>query len=192
MGRQPVPRYGWPRHPIAALGLVFKRNFKSRPAGHIIPLVESIGGFRRWRLLASQVLQVSPIVNILQACPSGKFAAIAWCQSTPVPAKIAAMPHDDAELSDVIVVLVDEPGMTTQDAAKKLAELGLMVTDVDEANGVVEGTIETAKIAQLKKLEFVKYVRDVFDYVADYPPGDPRNLDSAEDDLPSETDDAGA
>jgi hypothetical protein len=102
------------------------------------------------------------------------------------------MAHDDAELSEVIVVLVDEPGMTTQDASKTLSEQGLLVSDVDEANGVVEGTIETAKIGQLKSLQFVKYVRDVFNYVADYPPGDPRNLDPAEDDLPSEADDAGA
>ena len=102
------------------------------------------------------------------------------------------MAHDDAELSEVIVVLVDEVGMTTQDASKTLAEHGLLVSDVDEPNGVVEGTIETAKIGQLKKLEFVKYVRDVFNYVADYPPGDPRNLDTAKDDLPSEADDAGA
>jgi hypothetical protein len=102
------------------------------------------------------------------------------------------MGHEDAEVSEVVIVLVDEPGMTTQDAAKKLAELGLAVSDIDEPDGVVSGTIESAKIAQLKKLEFVKYIRDVFDYVADYPPGDPRNLDKVEDDLPSEADDAGA
>jgi hypothetical protein len=102
------------------------------------------------------------------------------------------MGHEDAELSEVIVVLVDEPGTTTQDAAKKLAELGLAVSDIDESDGVVSGTIETAKLAQVKKLEFVKYIREVFNYVADYPPGDPRNLDAVKDDLPSEADDAGA
>lgn len=104
------------------------------------------------------------------------------------------MDHQDAELSDVFIVLVDEPGMTVQDAAKKLGGLGLLVTDVDESDGVVEGTIETAKIAALKKLPFVKYVRDVFKFIADYPPGDPRNLDKDEDqdDLKSEADDAGA
>jgi len=103
------------------------------------------------------------------------------------------MAHDDAELSEVIVVLVDEPGMTTQDASKTLTDHGLLVSDVDEANGVVEGTIETTKIGELKKLGFVKYIRDVFNYTADYPPGDPRNQDAAKDDnLPSEADDAGA
>jgi len=102
------------------------------------------------------------------------------------------MSHEDAEVTDVVVVLVDEPGMTTQDAANKLTPLGLAITNVDESEGVVEGTIETAKIGSLKKLEFVKYVRQVFTYIADYPPGDPRNLDKDEDDLPSEADDAGA
>jgi hypothetical protein len=102
------------------------------------------------------------------------------------------MGHDDAELTEVVVVLEDEPGMTTRDAAKKLVELGLAVSDIDEADGVVSGTILTAKLPAIRKLEFVKYVRDVFNYVADYPPGDPRNLDKVEDDLPSEADDAGA
>jgi len=102
------------------------------------------------------------------------------------------MDHEDAELTEVIVVLVDEPGMSTQDAANKLAELGLVISDVGESDGVVSGTIETARLRLLKKLEFVKYVRDVFNYVADYPPGDPRNLDAVEDDLPSDADDAGA
>jgi hypothetical protein len=101
------------------------------------------------------------------------------------------MGHEDAELTDVVVVLVDEPGMTIDDAAKKLVALGLAITNTDPANDVIEGTIETAKVSSLKKQPFVKYVRDVFTYVADYPPGDPRNLDKDDDELPSEADDAG-
>ncbi|MGD0766799.1 MAG: hypothetical protein ABSB42_01100 [Tepidisphaeraceae bacterium] len=102
------------------------------------------------------------------------------------------MAHQDAELSDVVVVLVDEPGMTTQDAANKLRNLGLAVSDFDEADGVVQGTIETERIRSLEQLEFVKHVRNVFNYIADYPTGDPRNLDKDEDDLDSQADDAGA
>ncbi|HEX4056284.1 MAG TPA: hypothetical protein VHX86_18640 [Tepidisphaeraceae bacterium] len=102
------------------------------------------------------------------------------------------MEHQDNELSDVVVVLVDEPGMTTKAAAEKLKPLGLAVSDVDEDNGVVEGTIETAKARSLEKLEFVKYVRTVFNYIADYPAGDPRNLDPDGDELGPEADDAGA
>ena len=82
------------------------------------------------------------------------------------------MAHQDAELSDVVVVLVDEPGMTTEDAANKLRDLGLAVSDVNENDAVVQGTIETDRIKSLKALKFVKYVRNVFNYMADYPPGD--------------------
>ncbi|MGA2440626.1 MAG: hypothetical protein ABSH08_06690 [Tepidisphaeraceae bacterium] len=102
------------------------------------------------------------------------------------------MAHQDAELSDVVVVLVDEPDMTTLDAADKLRDMGLAVSDFDEADGVVQGTIETAKIRLLEQLEFVKHVRNVFNYIADYPTSDPRNLDTDENDLDSQADDAGA
>jgi len=61
---------------IAALGLLLKRNFKSRPAGQQRPLVESDRGIRRWWLLASQVLQISPIVNILQASVPGNLGGL--------------------------------------------------------------------------------------------------------------------
>jgi hypothetical protein len=96
------------------------------------------------------------------------------------------MAHQEAELSDVIVVLVDEPGMPTPDAADKLRNLGLAVSHIDQANGVVEGAIETAKIQLLRQLKFVKYVRNVFNYIAE----GPDNLDN-DGDLSSEADDAG-
>jgi hypothetical protein len=102
------------------------------------------------------------------------------------------MEHCDQELSDVVVIIVDEPGMTTAQAADKLKAAGLAISNVDEANGAVEGTIETAKAKSLEKLEFVKYVRTVFNYIADYPAGDPRNLDPDGDELGPEADDAGA
>ena len=102
------------------------------------------------------------------------------------------MEHQDDELSDVVVIIVDEPGMTTQAAAQKLKSLGLSVSDVDEENGAVTGTIETAKLKSLQKLDFVKYVRTVFNYIADYPAGDPRNHDPDVDELGPEADDAGA
>ncbi len=101
------------------------------------------------------------------------------------------MNHRDAELTDVLVVLVDEPGMTPQDAAKMLADKGLSVSDVNETEGIIEGTIKTASVGSLKELHFVKYVRGVFSYTADYPPDDPRNQDTDDDDLPAEADDAG-
>jgi len=102
------------------------------------------------------------------------------------------MEHQDDELSDVVVVLVDEPGMTTEAAAEQLKPLGLEVSNVDEENGVVEGTIETAKIKSLQRPPFVKYVRTVFNYLTDSESNAAKNQDSDEDDLSSEADDAGA
>jgi hypothetical protein len=102
------------------------------------------------------------------------------------------MEHQDVEWSDVVVVLVDEPGMTTQNAAEKLKSLGLAVSDVDEANGVVEGTIQTAMVKSLETLEFVKCLRSVFNYISEHPRGSHNNQDAEEDDLGPEADDAGA
>ena len=94
------------------------------------------------------------------------------------------MGKGERELSDVVVVLVEEMGMTIHDAAKKLTEIGLIVSDLDEEELVVEGTIEAEKLSGLKRLEFVKYVRDVFNYIAEE--------EGEEDELGSEADDAGA
>jgi hypothetical protein len=95
------------------------------------------------------------------------------------------MGKDEKELSDVVIVLVEEIGMTIHDAARKLTEVGLIVSEVDEEEAIVEGTIETEKVGGLKEMVFVKYVRNVFNYVAEESEGD-------EDDLTSEADDAGA
>jgi|HubBroStandDraft_6_1064221.scaffolds.fasta_scaffold706475_1 hypothetical protein len=102
------------------------------------------------------------------------------------------MAHQDAQLTDVMIVLIDEPGMTASDAAARLKDLGLAVSDIDEENAVIEGTIETIKIDSLQTLLFVKYVRNLFNYVADFPTGDPRNLDQLEDEDIADVDDAGA
>src|SRR5580658_3782837 len=72
-----------------------------------------------------------------------------------------SMGKDEKELSDVVIVLVEEIGMTIHDAARKLTEVGLIVSEVDEEEAIVEGTIETEKVGGLKEMVFVKYVRNV-------------------------------
>jgi hypothetical protein len=42
---------------------------------------------------------------------------------------------------------------------------------------VVEGTIDASLVHDLEKLDCVEYVRTVFTYNANYPPGDPRDRD---------------
>ncbi len=87
------------------------------------------------------------------------------------------------ERSSVFVILAVEPGRSFEDAFVKLQSAGLCVVSTDDQEGIIEGTIECGKAKSLKSLEFVKYVREVFNYTADFPPGDPRDLDGAEDEV---------
>jgi hypothetical protein len=102
------------------------------------------------------------------------------------------MDHNDAERDDVVVILQETPGISFDDAVNQLRLHGLDVSDSDPANGEVEGTIDADKTKSLKSLPFVNYVRKVFEYTADFPPGDPRNMDPAEDSELPDVDDAGA
>jgi hypothetical protein len=92
----------------------------------------------------------------------------------------------EAMMSDITVVLdpryVDEP--KTSEAIAALKAAGMEIRALDDAASVVEGTIEACKVKELERLEAVDYVRVVFTYVADYPAGDPRNLDPIGEELP--------
>jgi hypothetical protein len=98
------------------------------------------------------------------------------------------MEHRDEELSDIEIVFEDEAGMTIDQCAAQLKDQGVAISNVDQENCIVEGTINAAKVSGLKTLNFVKYVRVVFTYIADYPEGDPRNLDKDDDCLPTDPD----
>jgi hypothetical protein len=88
------------------------------------------------------------------------------------------MDHCDAEMSDIVVVM-DDGG----DAARldqliiTLKEMGITIEEVDHDNCVIEATVLKEHITTIEKISGVKYVRKVFEYVADYPVGDPRNQD---------------
>ncbi len=85
--------------------------------------------------------------------------------------------HRDASMSDVTIVLDARFAGKHVEAVEQLKISGLEVTEIDEDQGVVEGTVETCKIAELQKMDCVDYVRVEFTYIADYPTGDPRDLD---------------
>jgi len=89
------------------------------------------------------------------------------------------MDHRDAAVSDVTVVLDAAHGAHINEAVAALKLVGLEVDDVNRDEGVVEGVIEAGQIPQLKKLPWVEYVRVEFTYIADFPPGDPRDRDTA-------------
>jgi len=90
------------------------------------------------------------------------------------------MPHADAYMSDVTVVLDKRWENDLPGAIKMLESAGLQVRSADDDNSVIEGTIETAKVHELQKLDAVDYVRTTFSWIADYPCGDPRNLDEVD------------
>ena len=71
------------------------------------------------------------------------------------------------EVSDVEVVLKSDCPGGNPAAIASLREHGLQVTDVDDVDGVVEGTIPADRLDELKRLPCVAYLRDVFTYVAE-------------------------
>jgi hypothetical protein len=91
------------------------------------------------------------------------------------------MNHHDEEISDVIVVLDEKGAEAMQAVCALLKEAGLSVDQTREDEGVVEGSICTDRLAKLKSVSGVAYVRSVFTYTADYPAGDPRDKDGVED-----------
>ena len=92
------------------------------------------------------------------------------------------MNHRDAEMTEVVVVLDDLNDEQTQRVVGQLQRAGLEVSKVDNDQSVVEGTVDSAKVHDLKHVEHVRYVRSVLSYTVDYPAGDPRDQDGTEQD----------
>lgn len=87
------------------------------------------------------------------------------------------MNHHDAEITEVVVVLDCKGEQSVNQSLGKLQEMGLQVFNVNNDEGVIEGCIDSARVHELKSVPGVCYVRSVFSYTADYPPGDPRDKD---------------
>ena len=83
----------------------------------------------------------------------------------------------DGYFSDVVVMLDELSTEDTRQVVEQLKAAGLDVSRVDDDMSVVEGTIEASKANALSAVSHVRYVRSVFTYLADYPPGDPRDKD---------------
>jgi hypothetical protein len=90
------------------------------------------------------------------------------------------MNHHDAEISDVVVVLQDIDEQRVKEVIDQLKTAGLQISSMDQDTGTIEGSVDAAKVGELKKIKGVSYVRSVMTYTADYPPGDPRDLDGKE------------
>ena len=83
----------------------------------------------------------------------------------------------DASMSDIVVVLDKRWENDLAGAISVLKHHGMDVARADDDTSVVEGVIETNKVHHLEKLDCVDYVRKVFSWEANYPPGDPRDVD---------------
>ena len=83
----------------------------------------------------------------------------------------------DAEMTDVVITIHELWVEKIDEAALRLAEIGLDVQQIDRGNGVVQGSINTLQFAGLQALEAVAYVRRVYEYSVNFPPGDPRDRD---------------
>ena len=88
-------------------------------------------------------------------------------------------PYRDAYISEVVVVLDDLSTERTQEVVKHLEAAGLSVDHVNDDNSVVEGRIEMHKVADLQKVDSVRYVRTHFTYAAEVPPGHPGDRNNA-------------
>ena len=83
----------------------------------------------------------------------------------------------DAFMSEVVVVLDKRYEDKLKECLVTMQGLGLEVINADDENNVVEGTINACKVHELEKLDCVDYVRKVLTWEANYPPGDPRDVD---------------
>ena len=83
----------------------------------------------------------------------------------------------DRYVSDVVVMLDELSGEQTVRVVDLLRAAGMEISRVNDEQSIVEGSIDAAKAHDLNLVEHVRYVRSVFTYLANYPPGDPRDTD---------------
>jgi threonine dehydratase len=83
----------------------------------------------------------------------------------------------DAFVTEVVIVLDKAYEEKLKEACQVLQDHGVSILSADDDNSVIEGTVEASKVEALEKLDCVDYVRKVFTYEANYPPGDPRDVD---------------
>jgi hypothetical protein len=83
----------------------------------------------------------------------------------------------DGSFSEVVVILDAAYENRLGQAISQLEQLGLQVLLADDDHSVVQGLIDAGKLAALESLPCVDYVRRVFTYDANFPPGDPRDRD---------------
>jgi hypothetical protein len=82
----------------------------------------------------------------------------------------------DAYITEVMVTLKGTYADRLAEAVKQLQGAGLHVDHADDDNSMVEGSIDAGKASALEKLDCVQYVRKMHTYAAEFPKGDPRDV----------------
>ncbi len=83
----------------------------------------------------------------------------------------------DATYADIVVILDSAYEERMNDAVEMLKAAGMTVESADDDQSVVSGQVELCNVHALERLECVDYVRKVFTYDVNFPPGDPRDRD---------------
>lgn len=80
-------------------------------------------------------------------------------------------------ISEVVVVVDQTPENNFETILASVTVVGLEIETSDADNGSIGGTIVSHRLPDLRTVTGVKYVRITMEYIADYPSGDPRDLD---------------
>lgn len=84
----------------------------------------------------------------------------------------------DAYKSEIVAVIGDSESGDMDAMVKRLEQAGMEVSRVNASEGVIEGLVDASKVKAIDEIPGVEYVRQVFTYAANYPPGDPRDRDN--------------
>jgi hypothetical protein len=83
----------------------------------------------------------------------------------------------DAYMSEIVAVIDDKHCDDIDEIVGRLKKAGVEVSNINRSEGVIEGLVDASKVKEIDDLTGVDYVRTVFTYAANYPPGDPRDRD---------------
>ena len=85
----------------------------------------------------------------------------------------------DAAFAEIVVIVDVAYEERLPEAVAMLEQAGMTVSSADDENSVINGQVELSKRHALEQLRCVEYVRTVFTYHANFPPGDPRDRDGS-------------
>ena len=84
----------------------------------------------------------------------------------------------DAYLSEIVAVIADQESDDLDAMAGRLRDAGVEVWQINRGEGVIEGLVDAQRVKQIDDMPGVEYVRTIFTYAANFPPGDPRDRDN--------------